>query len=71
MNIMPLKQPMKVIPSLEDKLILKENKVVGVSVKFMYSVLNQSPSIPFPLQLIWDPMSHKRWVFFFLLGIRF
>ena len=59
---------MKVIHSFEDKLILKENKVGAFLVKSMYTLLNQSPSVPFLVQLIWNPLVPQKVDFFFLLG---
>ena len=62
-------QPMKIIPSLEDKLILKENKAGSFSVKLMYSLLKRCSSVPFPVQLIWNPIvPQKVGFFFFCLG---
>ena len=55
-NFLHIIQPMKVIPSLEDKLILKESKAGSYSVKFMYEFLNQSPNVPFLFQSMWNPL---------------
>ena len=41
-NFLQTIHPLKVIPGLEDKLILKESKAGSCSVKLMYELLNHS-----------------------------
>ena len=43
-------------PSGEDRLLLKNDKGKGFSVKRMYKSLDPSPAIDFPYRLIWNPI---------------
>ena len=62
----------RILPNQDDKLLLKETKVGVFSVKSMYKVLDQSPSVVFPHLSIWNPYVPNRVGFFAweLLGIR-
>ena len=42
-------------PSGVDKLLLKDVKEKGLSVKIMYKGIDSSPAIDFPCRLIWNP----------------
>ena len=46
----------KIRPSGEDKLLLKNAKVKGFSVKSMYKGLDVSPAFDFPYRLVWNPV---------------
>ena len=43
-------------PSGEDKILLKNDKEKGFSVKSMYGCFDPSPAIDFPYRLIWNPV---------------
>ena len=43
-------------PSREDKLLLKNDKEKGFSVKSMYKGFNPSPATDFTYRLIWNPV---------------
>lgn len=53
-------QSKKIIPSHEDELLLKEVKDDRFSMKLVYRVLDQSPTMIFPFGTIWNPMSVPR-----------
>lgn len=55
---------MKVLPSQEDKLMLKETKKGKFSVKSMFKVLDQSPTVCFLHLSIWNPATSIGWGFF-------
>ena len=57
----------KVIPSLEDKMIMKESKASGFSAKGLYRLLDQAPIVPFPFRLFWSSFGPTKVAFFFLL----
>ena len=66
-NFLHTIQPLEVIPTLADKLILKDSKAGSFSVKLMFELLNHSHSVPFHLKSIWNPLVPFEAVFFFFL----
>ena len=51
-------------PSGEDKLLLKDVREEGYSVKLMYQGLDPSPAIEFPYRLVWNPVVPPKTGFF-------
>lgn len=51
-----VKKLKKVLPDMDDKLILKEAKDGRLIVKFMYNLLGGSMVFPFPFWSIWNPL---------------
>ena len=43
-------------PMGEDKLLLKNAKEKGFSVKIMYKSFDTSPAVEFPYRLVWNPV---------------
>ena len=43
-------------PTCEDKLLLKDVKEKGFSVKIMYKGFDVSPAFDFPYRLVWNPV---------------
>ena len=54
----------KIIPSQEDRLLLKESITDGFSVRLMYSKLVYSPPLDFPYRSIWNPIVPPKLGFF-------
>ena len=57
-NFLHAIQPLKVITSIEDKLILRGSNFGNYSVKLMYELLGRpaSPPMPFLDLSIWNPL---------------
>lgn len=56
----------KIIPSLEEKMLLRGCEDCDFLVKYLYRCLKQANSECFAIRLLWSPWFPPNWLFFLL-----